>query len=87
VMYRDGNRNVTQRLNDGYGWRVDGMNNATILLALAIPTVTSAVAWANAGPPHVRGRLIGEPNGLEQMRPRRFRTFRSPSARDPISLA
>ena len=26
-----------------------------------------AAVWANAGPPHVPGRLIGEPNGLESV--------------------
>jgi hypothetical protein len=34
-----------------------------MLLLIAMP----AVAWANAGPPHVPGRLVGEPNGLESV--------------------
>ncbi len=43
------------------------MNRTTILRALVLFAVMPAVAWANAGPPHVPGRLIGEPNGLESV--------------------
>ncbi|MBC8869735.1 MAG: hypothetical protein H8E44_09975 [Planctomycetes bacterium] len=43
------------------------MNTTTVLRALVMLAVMPAVAWANAGPPHVPGRLIGEPNGLESV--------------------
>lgn len=35
----------------------------TMLLLITVP----ALAWANAGPPHVRGRMVGEPNGLKSV--------------------
>jgi hypothetical protein len=43
------------------------MNATTILRALVLLTVIPTVVWGNAGPPHVPGRLVGEPNGLEDV--------------------
>jgi hypothetical protein len=44
-----------------------------IVWALAMLTVAPAVVWANAGPPHRPGRLVGEPNGLESVAIKRER--------------
>jgi len=35
------------------------------LRALVLSAVMPTAAWANAGPPHVPGRLVDEPNGLD----------------------
>ena len=37
----------------------------TTLWALLLLAAVPLPVWANAGPPHVQGRLVGEPNGLD----------------------
>ena len=43
------------------------MNTTTLLCAVLMLTGMPAAVWANAGPPHRPGRLVGEPNGLDSM--------------------
>ena len=45
----------------------------TIRRALLMLITMPAIVWANAGPPHRPGRLVGEPNGLESVAIRRER--------------